>query len=59
VSDPARRRHSIQIELNRALYMDEAAFAKHAGFDTLKRDLDAFADALAAWVREQLNVKGA
>ena len=57
VSDPARNRHSIQIELNRALYMDEAAFTKHAGFDTLKRDLDAFADALAAWVRAQLNAK--
>jgi N-formylglutamate deformylase len=59
VSDPGRRRHSIQIELNRALYMDEAAFAKHAGFDTLKRDLDAFADALAGWVREQLDANEA
>ncbi|HKR38560.1 MAG TPA: N-formylglutamate amidohydrolase [Paraburkholderia sp.] len=57
VSDPARNRHSIQIELNRALYMDEAAFSKHAGFDTLKRDLDAFADALASWVRARLNAK--
>nr|WP_240764079.1 N-formylglutamate amidohydrolase [Paraburkholderia silviterrae] len=54
VSDPARKCHSIQIELNRALYMDEAAFAKHAGFDALKRDLDAFAQALAAYVRAQL-----
>jgi N-formylglutamate deformylase len=54
VSNPARHRHSIQIELNRALYMDEAVFAKHAGFDTLKRDLDAFADALAAYVSTQL-----
>ncbi|OAJ60403.1 N-formylglutamate amidohydrolase [Paraburkholderia ginsengiterrae] len=54
VSDPARRRHSIQIELNRALYMDEATFVKHAGFDALKRDLDAFAAALADYVRAQL-----
>ena len=54
LSYPARRRHSIQIELNRALYMDEKAFAKHEGFGTLKRDFDAFADALAAYVREQL-----
>lgn len=57
VSDPARNRHSIQIELNRALYMDEAACSKHAGFDMLKRDLDAFADALANWVRAKLNVQ--
>lgn len=54
VSDPARRRHSIQIELNRGLYMDEAAFVKHAGFDTLKRALDAFVAALADYVRAQL-----
>ncbi|MEX3923620.1 N-formylglutamate amidohydrolase [Paraburkholderia sp. BR10936] len=57
VSDPARNRHSIQIELNRALYMDEATCSKHAGFDTLKRDLDAFADALAHRVRARLNAK--
>ncbi|MBN3804244.1 N-formylglutamate amidohydrolase [Paraburkholderia sp. Ac-20336] len=54
VSDPARHRHSIQIELNRALYMDEAAFVKHTGFAALKRDLDAFAAALAAYVHAQL-----
>jgi N-formylglutamate deformylase len=54
VSDPARRRHSIQIELNRALYMDEKAFVKNEGYDTLKRDLDHFADALAAYVQAQL-----
>lgn len=56
VSAPDHNRHSIQIELNRALYMDEATFTKHAGFDALKRDLDAFADALAAYVRGKLNV---
>jgi N-formylglutamate deformylase len=55
VSDPARHRHSIQIELNRALYMDEAAFVKSAGFETLKRNLDTFADALATYVRTQLH----
>jgi len=34
--------------------MDEAAFVKHAGFHTLKRDLDAFVAALADYVRAQL-----
>ncbi|AOJ07721.1 N-formylglutamate amidohydrolase [Burkholderia mayonis] len=52
---PARRRHSIQIEFNRALYMDEAAFGKHAGFDALKRTVDAYLDALAGHVRAQLS----
>jgi N-formylglutamate deformylase len=58
VSDPARRCHSVQIELNRALYMDEAVFAKHTGFAPLKRDLDAFVDALAAYVSAQLENEG-
>ncbi|MCW0142027.1 N-formylglutamate amidohydrolase [Burkholderia pseudomallei] len=51
---PARRRHSIQIEFNRALYMNETAFDKHAGFAALKRTVDAYLDALAAHVRAQL-----
>ncbi|MBO2976228.1 N-formylglutamate amidohydrolase, partial [Burkholderia pseudomallei] len=51
---PARRRHSIQIEFNRALYMNETAFDKHVGFAALKRTVDAYLDALAAHVRTQL-----
>lgn len=55
VSNPEQHRHSIQIEINRALYMDQTAFTKHAGFPTLKRDLDLFVDALADYVRAQLD----
>ncbi len=33
---PDAGRHSIQVEFNRALYMDEAAFAKHGRFDALR-----------------------
>jgi N-formylglutamate deformylase len=40
-SDPARHRHSIQVEINRKLYMDEATLALHAGFEPLRRDLRA------------------
>ncbi|WP_440189315.1 N-formylglutamate amidohydrolase [Bordetella sp.] len=54
ISDPARGRNSIQIELNRALYMDEKHFVKNQGCEALKRDLDGFADALAAYVQAQL-----
>jgi N-formylglutamate deformylase len=54
VSDPAQRRHSIQIELNRGLYMDESRFVKHAGFVALKNNLDGFVAALAGYVRGQL-----
>ncbi|WP_455777020.1 N-formylglutamate amidohydrolase, partial [Burkholderia stabilis] len=58
LADPARQRHSIQIEFNRALYMDEAAFAKHAGFAALKRSVDAYLDALAEYVRNHLASSG-
>ena len=37
--NPALHRHSIQIEINRKLYMDENSLAPHAGFDTLKANL--------------------
>jgi N-formylglutamate amidohydrolase len=36
---PAERRYSVQLEINRALYMDERRFEKHAGFARLADDL--------------------
>lgn len=38
---PRRGMHALQIEINRALYMDEASLKAHAGFETLKRDITA------------------
>lgn len=40
VGKPASHRHSLQIELNRKLYMNEETFERTAGFDTLQRNLD-------------------
>lgn len=40
---PSRGLHSLQIEVNRALYMDEHTFEKKAGFDWLVEDLTRFA----------------
>ena len=31
-SDPLHGRHSLQIEINRGLYMDEASITRHEGF---------------------------
>lgn len=45
---PAEGRHSIQIELNRGLYMDEARFVRAPGFPALQRALTALVGALAA-----------
>ena len=39
--DPAGNRHSIQVEVNRRLYMDEATLEPTAGFDKLRADLKA------------------
>ena len=38
-SDPKRGRHSLQIEINKRLYLDEATLAKTAGFAVLQRNL--------------------
>lgn len=36
---PIRRTHALQIEMNRALYMDEATRVAHDGFHRLSRDI--------------------
>jgi len=46
---PDERRHSLQIELKRTLYMDEATLAPNAGYAKLERDLAAVARELAAF----------
>ncbi len=47
-SDPAQHRHSIQVEINRKLYMDEATLATHQGFGKLQADLRALIEMLLA-----------
>jgi len=44
---PARRTHALQIEVNRALYVDEATLEPNAGFARLKHDLGGLFAALA------------
>ncbi len=45
---PARRTHALQIEINRALYLDEARLTPTAGFEKLKGDLEHLTRVLAA-----------
>jgi N-formylglutamate amidohydrolase len=45
---PARRTHALQIEINRALYLDEATLAPTSGFDRLKGHIEALTRKLAA-----------
>lgn len=49
LGNPAAGRHSLQIELNRALYMDEARFERSPGFAALQGLLGRFVHDLHAW----------
>lgn len=53
-SDPATGRHSIQIEINRRLYMNEKTMLKTPGFVALQSNLDLLAQRLARHVQAQL-----
>ena len=46
VGVPGNGVHSVQVEINRALYLDEAAVAKTSGFAPLSANLDALTAAL-------------
>src|SRR5262245_4751689 len=52
--NPAAGFHSIQLEVNRALYMDERRYERSAAFGRLAADLNALADRLAALPIEEL-----
>src|SRR6266851_2755669 len=53
--NPAAGLHAIQLELNRALYMDERRFEHSASFGRLATDLEMLADALAAVPIQELH----
>lgn len=52
---PGEGRHSIQIEINRGLYLDMETLQPSLGWDALRRDLDALAGSAAAFVRERVS----
>ena len=52
--NPSAGLHAIQIEVNRALYMDERRFERSADFGQLSRDLVSLADKLAAIPLEEM-----
>lgn len=51
IGRPQDNRHSLQIEINRALYMDEDSFEKSANFKTIQNDLSDLSMHVAAFVR--------
>jgi N-formylglutamate deformylase len=48
---PSRRRHSLQIEVNRARYLDEAACERGIGFASAQASLTRYLAAAVAWIR--------
>jgi len=51
---PAENRHSLQIEVDRSLYMDQKTLEKLPGFDKLRTDLAHLVAAVADYVRARL-----
>lgn len=51
---PVERRHSLQIEIDRALYMDQRVLEKNAGFDQVKADLTALLEGLRGFIAARL-----
>ena len=58
-ASPPRGLHALQIEINRALYMDERRFARAPAFDALADDMVALRDGLAALPLHYLETFGA
>jgi N-formylglutamate amidohydrolase len=52
-SDPQSHRHSLQIEVNRRLYMDERTREKSAGFEKLRADLASLVGTVARHAAER------
>ncbi|MGO1118965.1 N-formylglutamate amidohydrolase [Rhodovibrionaceae bacterium A322] len=50
-SDPAKGRHSIQIEINRGLYLNEETIEKSANFAKLKGDVDKLVAEICNWAK--------
>ncbi|HEY4998527.1 MAG TPA: N-formylglutamate amidohydrolase, partial [Usitatibacter sp.] len=52
-SDPGMQRHSLQIEVNRKLYMDERTRQKSAEFEKLKENIERMLKAVARYAAER------
>ena len=50
-SDPAANRHSLQVELNRTLYMDENTLVPHEGYAKLKANVTRMIEAICNHAR--------
>ncbi|RZT29563.1 N-formylglutamate amidohydrolase [Cupriavidus agavae] len=54
IGQPLARRNSLQIEIRRPLYMDEANKEPNAGFEPLRQDLGKLCNRVAGYIRSQI-----
>jgi len=52
-SDPKRRRHSLQVEINKRLYMDEDRCMPNAGYAILQKNLTHLIEAVRDFIRRR------
>ena len=57
-SDPEHHKHSLQIEVNRKLYMDENTRERNAGFAKLQNDLSRLIQAIGKYAKEHMPAHG-
>ncbi len=55
-SDPARKRHSLQIEVNRGLYMDEQRIERNGGFAVLQANITRLIGEICEFARANLSL---
>ena len=53
-SDPAEHKHSLQIEVNRKLYMDEKTREVNANFATLQKDITRLIVAIGKYAKSNM-----
>ncbi|HWL74372.1 MAG TPA: N-formylglutamate amidohydrolase, partial [Burkholderiaceae bacterium] len=52
-SKPADRRHSLQVEINKRLYMDEVKRERSAGFAKLQHSLQTLIEAIVDYIGKE------
>jgi N-formylglutamate deformylase len=50
IGQPARQRHSLQVEIRRPVYMDEASRERNAHFESVRRDITGVLQAIARYL---------
>jgi N-formylglutamate amidohydrolase len=58
-ADPTRGRHSLQLEINRRLYMNEDTAEKHSGFEPLRKTLTHLIRRIADYAGDRITASAA